>query len=192
MPDLEERLQAGRWQERLKAAQELEDTGDKDLISRLIRERLTDRSCRLRTKAVEIIGRTEGASAIPVYMEALNDLDDEVRWMAARVLAGLGETALPALVKGLREGGEKIFNIAWVLEKIENNDPGSIDLNDIKEAFIDATKNGNATESESAYVYRNIVNAVSLMKVKIDMPGELLRPRSKPPKLFRKRRIGHA
>ncbi|MCB2154481.1 HEAT repeat domain-containing protein [bacterium] len=66
-------------------------------------------SDRLRWEAAKALGSIGDADAIPALVEALEDDDADVQWVAADALVRFGKDAWPALLRKLsREGAESL------------------------------------------------------------------------------------
>lgn len=163
---------------------------------------LSSRNPKVRKESAEALGRaadegTDITSAIPALVFRLSDPHESVRRTAATALGnaafeGLDITsAISTLINALSDGNGKIqAHAAWALEATTLRG-GQIDLEKVAEAlkkYVDKVRESHdealirKTKRECTGFYLSIANGVSESKQKMDMGGELLTERPKPPK----------
>ncbi len=184
-------------------------------------EALNDVDMAVRYDAAEILGNLGDGSGITVLIGGLQDGDEELRGWAAEVLErlcdtsgasalvevlGIGkcdndndevlreivESATPALVRALQDENQKVrWHAAEALEKIEEKNPGSVDLKEVQMtlgSFVHNSADKAAARKEAAGIYGKIREKVD----KIGMEGEKLDVRlSEREKVSRRKKKWH-
>ena len=156
---------------------------------------LDDEDGTVRRNALEAL---ENMGAVAGIIEALKNKNESVRSDAAEALGKIGDSsAVPALIEALKdEKGVVGMHVTLALMKIEKKHPRSVKLEDVRTSlreFVEASNEKESAKREALKEYDRILEAIAHGKEKIDMPGEILEAKPKPPKgrLFR-RRVAHA
>ena len=170
----------------------------------------------LRSKCADILGDIGVVSAVPLLIETLNDKDEGVASGAAYALGKIGDTsAVVPLTKALEHEHSGVREAAaWALGEIGHisakpfliqrlQDPDEFvlqstvsalakfcELEEIREVLQSSTETSDPKEvKERTMLYMRLVDDLKKEKDKINMPGELLPDKPKPPKgTFRQRR----
>ena len=131
---------------------------------------------------------------VDALIKQLKDPDPVVRSGAAEALGKIGDgSAVLALIEALKKGDEEArANAASTLRKIERKNPGSVKLDDVQRSlkeFVGQSKDKRSATNEAGMHYHRISETVGKGREKIDMPGELLPDKPKPPRRTFRRRV---
>ncbi|EKF85819.1 HEAT repeat domain-containing protein [Methanobacterium formicicum] len=115
-------LEDKNWSVRRTSANALGRIGDHRAVPYLIKA-LEDNDWHVRKYAAVSLGKMQDKQAIPILLEAMDDEDADVRWKAMLALGKLGESAVPPLVKTLKNKNWRMrAKAAEVLGKIGGED----------------------------------------------------------------------
>ena len=96
----------------------------------------------------------------------------------------------PLFTRALKNEYAKESVVALIY--IEKKNPGSVKLEDVQRSlkeFVEESKDKESARKKAAEIYTRIAGAVSQGREKIDMPGELLPDKPKPPRRTFRRRV---
>jgi len=138
-----------------------------------------------------------GHMNISLLLGALRDQNAKVRENVCFALGEMGDVrALPMFMKLL--SWESMIpvrsEVIEALVKIEGKNPGSVKLDEVRNALQDSLgffANKESAEKEAIEEYIRLTEGLANVKIKIDMPGELLPDKPKKPKGTFRRRAAH-
>ena len=156
---------------------------------------LNDTSWRKRRFVPWALGQSKDPRVVMPLIKALkNSIEDEdvPQGSVITALIDLGGLSVPSLMQLLKD---KNFHLressTKMLKEIEEKNPGSVKLEDIRESLKEyvARDDNTSARREAAEHYTKIAETVRQGREKIGMPGELLPDKPKPPsgKTFRMR-----
>jgi HEAT repeat protein len=108
MTDLLEHLVTlNNYHEHITAKHQLEKKGDE--ILPVMHALANAESAVIRREAIKIIKHIKDPSSIPIAIQLLDDVDGDIRWMAAETLIDIGRASLRPLLKALHENQDAYF-----------------------------------------------------------------------------------
>ena len=162
--------------------------------------RIIDELCDLaelgfvRDVSSRIIGIFEARREIDALKKLSKGNDVEVRIAALVSLVKLGEAHVDDIISYLDDFNPYVrLTAAQGIIDAEKAKPGSVDLAKVKERLEQMVRKWGKKEGGNAVTtYLAISRTIARHKKRIDMPGEVLQAKPKPPKGMFRRRVAHA
>ena len=166
--------------------------GDNRAITALIGAALGDNAWEVRREATRSLAGVNNFRAIAALVRALGDDNNSVAFWASQSLITTGKSAVRALMGALKNDNPMVqFRAAHSLGKI-----GDVDLEEVRSAlrkFIERKMDKKSAMKDAAECYHELCITLGGKREKINMPGEVIQAKLRPPKgrVFR-RRVAHA